>query len=321
MIRALIVLLVLANGFAFAWNRGWLAQWVGDPTETLRVAKQWNADRLRPVPLSRLDEEPAPPPSPPARASSRVAQPVREPAHASSNPRPGGNASTNADAKPGTDAKPAVETKSVPDAKPAEDIATSPSIGSTAVPAPFGAAAAPGTGTVPAPAAGTAAVPAPTPGMATSTANAAPPVCMAFAPIDEERAPRMREALEASGAHVDAQRIEQGASYLVYLPPAASMAEAQSRLADLRRLGRNDAFLIPEGPYRLGISLGVYRAESAARAMVARLAEAGERDALVAPRAPIQVRMRLEARWPGRDAAAAASMIGAQFDAPARDCE
>lgn len=146
------------------------------------------------------------------------------------------------------------------------------------------------------------------------------PVCRAYGPTDEERAARLRAALDASGATVDVQRTEQGASYLVYLPPSATFAEAQQRLADVRRIGRDDAFLIQDGPYRLGVSLGLYRAESVARNFAAQVAEAGEPGVQVAARPPIQVRVQLEAHWSDPDAESIATMLGAQFDLPARDC-
>ncbi|MBN9463004.1 MAG: SPOR domain-containing protein [Burkholderiales bacterium] len=154
----------------------------------------------------------------------------------------------------------------------------------------------------------------------TSPAKADRTVCTAFAPLDEERARRLQSALEAAGAEIEATRSEQGASYLVYLPPAPTAAEAQRRLAELRRIGRSDVFLIPDGPYRQAISLGIFRYEEAARALVARLAALGEPGALVAPRAPFTVRVHLQARW--RDAAGAgtAGTLAAQFDAPVRDC-
>ncbi|MCO5099285.1 MAG: hypothetical protein M9885_00050 [Burkholderiaceae bacterium] len=146
-------------------------------------------------------------------------------------------------------------------------------------------------------------------------------MCRAFPPIDEERAAALRSALEESGALVDARRIEQGASYLVYLPPASSAAETQQRLVELRRIGRDDAFVIQDGPLRGAISLALFRFEGAARSMVEQLARAGETRAVVAPRPPIQVRIALQARWPQAESVAIATMLGAQFDAPARGCD
>jgi hypothetical protein len=192
----------------------------------------------------------------------------------------------------------------VPPAAPAASAAppTAPAAPSTAPAAPSTAPAAP-------------------PDPSAASAGVAPVACRAFPPLDEDRAAALRGALEQSGATVNERRIEQGASYLVYLPPADSAAQAQQRLAELRRIGRDDAFVIQDGPMRLAISLGLFRFESAARAMVDQLVRAGETRAQIAPRPPIQVRIALQARWPQAEAPAIASMLGAQFDAPARDCE
>ncbi|HEY0878568.1 MAG TPA: hypothetical protein VGE10_08940, partial [Zeimonas sp.] len=191
---------------------------------------------------------------------------------------------------PGTSAEPAA----APSPAPAQPPAATPS--QSSAPAPAGGVVAPSVGFVAA-------------------------ACRAFPPTDEERATALRSALEQSGARVEARRIEQGSSYLVYLPPAPSVSETQQRLVELRRIGRDDAFVIQDGPMRLAISLGLFRFESAARSMVEQLARAGETRALVVPRPPIQVRIALQARWPQPESGAIATMLGAQFDAPARDCD
>ncbi len=268
--RRLVLALVLANVLMFGWNRGWF-----DRAGDLRSSEE-NADRLRPVPLSRLE---------PAR------QEPRRPAPAASTPRVA--------------------------APPAAAPGVSPTVAPNVPPA-----APPGTPPAAPPSAPPSAPPTPPPETSsTRAAGGLAVACRAFAPVDEERAAALRSALEQSGASVEAQRIEQGASYLVYLPPAANAVEAQQRLAELRRIGRDDAFVIQDGPMRLAISLGLFRFENAARAMVDQLARAGETRALVAPRPPIQVRIALQARWSQVDAGAIATMLGAQFDAPARDCD
>lgn len=170
------------------------------------------------------------------------------------------------------------------------------------------------------------ATPAPSPAEGTSqqeaAASVAAPVatCAAFGPMDEQRANRLREALEAAGALVEATRTEQASSYLVYVPPAASLADAQRRMAALRRIGQEDVFLMQEGPLRLGISVGLFRSPETARALVLRLESLGETGVLVAPRGPVTARVRLQARWTDPVAAGAATAIAARFDTQARDC-
>lgn len=281
--RRLLLVLVLANVLTFGWNRGWF-DGAGD-----LPSREENADRLRPVPLSRLE--------PPAKAGAErnAVAPPAAPARPAAPPgaSPSGPSSAASSAPP-----------AVPPAAPAASAAppTAPAAPSTAPAAPSTAPAAP-------------------PDPSAASAGVAPVACRAFPPLDEDRAAALRGALEQSGATVNERRIEQGASYLVYLPPADSAAQAQQRLAELRRIGRDDAFVIQDGPMRLAISLGLFRFESAARAMVDQLVRAGETRAQIAPRPPIQVRIALQARWPQAEAPAIASMLGAQFDAPARDCE
>lgn len=291
--KRVVLLLVLANVLMFVWNRGWF-----DGVRTSSpVAGAEHADRLQPVPLSRLEAPPVRPA--PAHASGRASEPAPERASESAPESAPESASESASASasaPAPEPAPASE----PEPEPAPAPAPAPS----------------------------AALPSSTPDVSrgatgeAAAAAAALAFCRAFAPVDETRAQALRDALEQAGARVDARRIEQGASYLVHLPPASSRAEAQQRLVEVRRVGRDDAFVIQDGPLRLAISLGLFRFESAARTMVEQLARAGESRALVTPRPPIQVTIALQARWPGAEGEALATMLGAQFDAePVRDCD
>lgn len=163
--------------------------------------------------------------------------------------------------------------------------------------------------------------------MAASTAlaqgvvEAAPAeTCVAFGALDEQRAGRLREALQAAGARVVSTRIEQASSYLVYAPPAPIRADTLQQMAALRAAGQSDIFVIQDGPLRQAISVGLFRSEETARALVMQLQERGETGLQVASRGPITSRVRLQARWPDAAAAAAAAAVGRRFDATPRDC-
>lgn len=340
--RRLVLLLVLANALMFGWNRGWFEAAVGPPTSV-----EENPHRLRPVPLSRLELPGGPPaaqaakPKATPQRAAQQAQPLQQAAPPQAVQSPASQAQAPPASAPGNASMPLPGNASAPTSgnpstpPPGNGSATTsgnvsaPTSGNSSAPQPRNSSAPPPGTAATAPAPADAAVPPSTPGIAPDSATQAPApsaglafaACRAFAPIDEDRAAALRGALEQSGARVDARRIEQGASYLVYLPPAASAAEAQQRLVELRRIGRDDAFVIPDGPLRLAVSLGLFRFESAARTMVEQLARAGETRALVAPRPPIQVRIALQARWPQAEGAAIATMLGARFDAPARDCD
>lgn len=164
---------------------------------------------------------------------------------------------------------------------------------------------------------------APTLAEATPPATAPPPAgaCVAFATIDEPRASRLADALESAGARVESTRVEQAASYLVYVPAPATPADAQRRLAALRRAGQADVYVMQEGPQRLGIAVGLYRSEETARALIARLESAGETGLRIAPRGAVTPRVRLQARWPDAAGAGAAATIASRFDATLRECD
>lgn len=320
MIGRLLVVLLVANAIVFAWGRGWLGSPAGGDREPGMIEQQHDAGRLRSVPLSRLQERDAPKP---VRRGTNRADAAR-----TDSARTDSATGAVAPSRPVTGSTPgagAASTATPTSGSPASSTSTAaPATAPTAPPATTSGPAQPSPGGSPA-SSSTPSTPDARPGTDGSAANGrsgeiVASVCRAYGPTDEERAARLREALETSGATVDAQRTEQGASYLVFIPPSATFAAAQERLADLRRIGRDDAFLIQDGQYRLGISLGVFRAEGVARAFVAQLAEAGESGAQVAPRPPIQVRVRLQARWNDPGAESMASMLGSQFDLAAREC-
>jgi hypothetical protein len=164
---------------------------------------------------------------------------------------------------------------------------------------------------------------APTPAEATppATASRAAGACVAFAALDEQRATRLAEALESAGARVESTRVEQAASYLVYVPAPATPADAQRRLAALRRAGQADVYVMQDGPQRLGIAVGLFRSEEMARALVTRLESAGETGLRIAPRGAVASRVRLQARWPDAAGASGVATIASRFDATPRDCD
>lgn len=281
--RWLLALLVLANLFTFALFQGWLSPWVRGDREPQRSAEQRSAERLRIVPLRRLGPVQEPVPGAPAGASG-----------ASSAVEP-------APTVPQSPSAPRSPSAPQPVSQPQPEAAPQP-----------GAALPQGPGV----AAGTASAPL-APGAAAASSGE---ICVAFAALEERRAGRLREALQAAGARVASTRIEQPSGYLVYAPPAPTRADAQQRLAALREAGQSDVFVVQDGPLRLGISVGLFHSEEVARALVARLQERGEAGLQIAPRGPVTVRIRLQARWPDAASAAAAAAIGSRFDAAPRDC-
>lgn len=289
--KRLVLILLLANVLTFGWHRGWF-----DGAGGAAVGVEHEAYRLNPVPLSRLEPGPGSRAPQPKADDAKAADPVMPPPSSPSLPPSSSSPETRPVSSPSV-----APTLSPPDARPASSPASDPPLASDP----------------------------PTPGESASSfvdppapsATAVPLVCRAYAPIDEERAQALRNALEQSQARVDAQRVELGSSYLVHLPPAASVQEAQQRLLDVRRIGRDDAFVIQDGPLRMAISLGLFRFESTARVMLEQLERAGETRAVITPRPPILVRIALRAVWRNEGAEAVAAELGTQFDVGVSECE
>ncbi len=74
-------------------------------------------------------------------------------------------------------------------------------------------------------------------------------------------------------------------SYIVYMPPQGSKEGADKKAGELRALGVTNYFVMNDNsPLRWGISLGVFKTESAAQNQLAILMKQGVRTARVAPR-------------------------------------
>jgi hypothetical protein len=104
-------------------------------------------------------------------------------------------------------------------------------------------------------------------------------ICLEFPPIEAERAQVVEASMKQAGITVELKTIETSPSYIVYLAPSESVKEAQRKLAELKRLGISDAFLMQDGPLKLGISLGLFRAEDGAKALLAQLGAKGIKSA------------------------------------------
>jgi hypothetical protein len=57
-VKALVLFLLVANGFAFAWWNGFLSQWLGDGREPERMQNQVAAEKAKLVPVARLTPPP-----------------------------------------------------------------------------------------------------------------------------------------------------------------------------------------------------------------------------------------------------------------------
>lgn len=79
--------------------------------------------------------------------------------------------------------------------------------------------------------------------------------------------------------------VQEPTSWVVHIPPQPDKEAVERKAGELRRLGVDDFFVILDNsPLRWGISLGVFRQESAARAHLAALGEKGVKSARIMPR-------------------------------------
>lgn len=106
--------------------------------------------------------------------------------------------------------------------------------------------------------------------------------CVEFGGFSGDEARRVETQLDQIGitARLNVRKSEEQASYIVYLPPFPTRAAADSAAAELRRIGVNDFFIIQDaGPFKLAISLGVFRNEDAAKAELTTLSQLGVKNA------------------------------------------
>jgi hypothetical protein len=172
--------------------------------------------------------------------------------------------------------------------------ATPPGGGEPAADAASAAASAPAT--VAANPVTPVAAPAPAPAFA----------CTEIGPLDATDARRFEARLAAldlgdrqSRQTVQAQDVT---SWLVHIPPQGSKEAADRKAAELRNLGVDNFYIMQgDSPLKYAISLGVFKTESGAQALLAQLGKQGVHTARIAPRGPQTVHYVYRVR--GLDAA------------------
>ncbi len=112
-------------------------------------------------------------------------------------------------------------------------------------------------------------------------------VCLEWGGFTGADAVRAQQVLQplALGAKLTQRKQEDAAGFWVYIPPLASRQAAAQKAAELKRLGVDDYFIVPDDPkWRDAISLGVFKTEDAAKARLAALRAKGVKSATVAAR-------------------------------------
>jgi hypothetical protein len=137
-----------------------------------------------------------------------------------------------------------------------------------------------------------AAASAPAPAGAPSAPAPAPAfACTEIGPFNATDARRFEARLAAldlgdrqSRQTIQAQDVS---SWLVHIPTQGSKEAADRKAAELRNLGVTNFYVLQgDSPLKYAISLGVFKTESGAQAMLAQLGKQGVHSARIAPRGP-----------------------------------
>lgn len=142
----------------------------------------------------------------------------------------------------------------------------------------------------------------------------------AFAVAD---VPKAIEAIEALGVKTQQRRQEDVARWWVMLPPLATRAAANARVAELKNLGVEDVGLIDDDAagFRNGISLGLFRSEDGAKTRVEALAKRGIGGVRIVPREQsLRVFLQVRDAPEGFRARAASELKSAWPASELRDC-
>lgn len=118
-----------------------------------------------------------------------------------------------------------------------------------------------------------------------------------------------------------AHNVQEAASHMVYIPSQDGKDGAERRSAELRRLGIQDFYVIPESQsnpaLRWAISLGVFKTEEAAKAYIGQLIPKGVRSARIMARNVTSNKQAYQ--WRNLDTAGKAALDTLKAKFPAQD--
>ena len=137
--------------------------------------------------------------------------------------------------------------------------------------------------------------------------------CLEWGGFAAEDAPRAATALARFDlADKLSQREVSDGGWWVYLPPLKTRAEADRKASEVKALGIDDLYVVPESSqWRFALALGTFRTEEAANNRFTQLQQKGLRAAVVGPRGAI--RSIFVIRDPGDAMAAKIAGLAADF--------
>ena len=115
------------------------------------------------------------------------------------------------------------------------------------------------------------------PASASTSSKPVAAACLEVGNFDAAEATRFEQRLDSLQLTVKFTRgsVVEPPRHMVLIPSQGSKDAADRKTAELRRLGIDDFFIMPEGEQRWGISLGIFRSEEAAKAHLAHLMQKG----------------------------------------------
>jgi hypothetical protein len=120
-----------------------------------------------------------------------------------------------------------------------------------------------------------------------ATQNAEFAACTEIGNFNRQEAAQFEAKLAALalGTKVTKRPVREVATHIVYIPPLPDLEAAEKKAGELRRLGVTDYYIIQDNSnLRMGISLGVFKQEEAARDQLAKLNQKGVRSARIGER-------------------------------------
>lgn len=129
--------------------------------------------------------------------------------------------------------------------------------------------------------------PEPTEKSEDATSVAKPDVCLEWGAFSGNEVKRVSQALEKLqlGSKQIQYKAEKPKGYWVYISPRKTLPEAQNKMAELKELGIQDAFIIREGSkWKYAVSLGIFSTAESAAKYLEQLREKGVRSAASGPR-------------------------------------
>ncbi len=106
--------------------------------------------------------------------------------------------------------------------------------------------------------------------------------CVEFGGFNPDEVKRVEPILAGLnlGSRLSQRHLDDQATFIVYLPPFKTKADADHAAGELRRIGISDFFVIQDaGPYHLAISLGIFHSEDAAKGLLTSLSQQGVKNA------------------------------------------